>query len=237
MIDWGDGSYERTASTLDSASERVAERAGIRAGMRVLDLGSGTGNAALAAARRGGSVVAVEPAERLLEIARGRATAEKLALTCLRGDASAIPASDGAFDVVLSVFAVIFAPDAEQAASEMVRVVRPGGRIVMTSWTNEGGIAEAGRLVRDAMAELGRAAAATTATVQPDPTPSRAVAAWGDAAFVRQLFEERGARVTIEESSLPFAAASPRSLVRRAEGKPPRLALRAPRARPIGPTR
>lgn len=199
MIDWSDGSYERTAATLDSASERVAERAGIRAGIRVLDLGAGTGNAALAAARRGGSVVAVEPADRLLEIARARATAEKLALTCLRGDASAIPAGDGAFDVVLSVFAVIFAPDAEQAASEMVRVVRPGGHIVMTSWTSEGGIAEAGRLVREAMAELNPGA----------PTPSRGAPAWGDPAFVHRLFEERGARVTIEESSLPFTAASP----------------------------
>ena len=148
MIDWGDGSYEHTAATLVAASERVADRAAIRAGTRVLDLGSGTGNAALAAARRGGSVVAVEPAQRLLDVARDRAAAENLALTCLRGDASAIPASDGAFDVVLSVFAVIFAPDAEQAASEMVRVLRPGGRIVMTSWTNEGAVAEAGRIVR-----------------------------------------------------------------------------------------
>jgi SAM-dependent methyltransferase len=165
--------------------------------MRLLDLGSGTGNAALEAARRGAVVTAVDPARRLVAVSLERAEEAGLTLTATVGDASQIPARDRSFDVVVSVFAVIFAPDAERAASEMLRVVRPGGRVIVTSWVPEGPIAEAGAILRDAMREL-------------DPSSgARQTPAWGEPGFVRRLFEPRGATVSIEEDTISFEAESP----------------------------
>lgn len=196
-MDWSDGQYERTAAMLDRASVKTIDTAKIGPGMRVLDLGTGTGNAALEAARRGAEVIAVEPAARLLEVCRERAAREGLAVTTKAGDASRIPADDASIDVLVSVFAVIFAPDAEVAADQMLRVVRPGGHVVMTSWTPRGPISQAGKILIDAINAAHPPAA-------PRPAP-----AWGDPAFVRDLFEKRGARVSIEEATLPFEAASP----------------------------
>jgi SAM-dependent methyltransferase len=201
MIDWSDGDYERTALTLEPAAARVIEAARPQPGERVIDVGCGTGNAALAAARLGAEVTALDPATRLLRVTRERADREGLTLACTQGEAESIPADDASFDVALSVFAAIFAPDAERVASELLRVVRPGGRIVITSWVNEGGIAEAGRLLWGAMAPL----------APPSPTPSRAPPRWGELDFIEQIFGARGARVTVSEERIAFTAASPRA--------------------------
>ncbi len=196
-MDWSDGEYERTAATLVEAAAKAIDTAGIGRGTRVLDLGAGTGNASLEAARRGADVLAVEPAARLLEVCRERAAREGLAIATKAGDAGHIPVDDASVDVLVSVFAVIFAPDPEVAADEMLRVVRPGGRVVVTAWTPQGPISQAGKILREAMSAL-------------DPSgATRAAPAWGDPAWVRALFEKRGARVTIEEATLPFEAASP----------------------------
>lgn len=196
-MDWSDGEYERTAATLVEAAAKVIDTAGIGRGTRVLDLGAGTGNASLEAARRGADVLAVEPASRLLDVCRERAAREGLAIATKAGDAGRIPVEDASVDVLVSVFAVIFAPDAEAAVDEMLRVVRPGGRVVVTTWTPHGAIAQASKILRDAMSAHAPSAAA------------RAAPAWGDPAWVRALFEKRGARVTIEEATLAFEAASP----------------------------
>lgn len=195
-MNWGDGFYERTAATLELAAVRAIDALGIQAGSRVIDLGAGSGNAALEAARRGAVVLAVEPAARLLGVCRQRAMDEGLVVDTVEGDASRIPAGDGAFDALVSVFAVIFAPDADVAAREMLRVVRPGGRIVITSWDTSGPIAEAGMILRGAMAALAPSA------------QHRAAPAWADRAFVTDLFAKHGAVVSIGEASLPFEAAS-----------------------------
>jgi ubiquinone/menaquinone biosynthesis C-methylase UbiE len=196
MFDWGDGTYELTASVLVQAAERAAQAGDIQPGMLVLDLGCGTGNAAIAAARCGAVVTGVDPAERLLEVARQRAVEERLSIAFSRGDAGDIPARDGSFDLVLSVFAVIFAPDAQRAAAEMVRVLRPGGRIVMTSWVDAGALAMAGKLLRQALLP-----------VLPGPGPR--AQGWSDPGFIRALFEQHGAAVEIAESTLSFTADSP----------------------------
>ena len=197
MIDWGDGTYEKTAATLTEAANAGIEALAIEAGARVLDLGCGTGNAAMLAAGRGAKVVAIDPAERLVQVTAARARSEGLAVEACVGDAGAIPADDASFDALISIFAVIFAPDAEKAADEMVRVVRPGGRIVITTWLPVGPIAEAGKILRGAMAALSPPGAPT-----PPPPP------WGDPLLVRGLFESRGARVEIASRSLAFEAAS-----------------------------
>ena len=106
------GRYEKTAEQLLPAARLVVDRAAPAAGERVVDVGCGTGNAALLAAARGASVIGVDPAPRLLDVARAQALAQGVDATFVEGDAAAIPLSDGEADVVLSVFGVIFAPDA-----------------------------------------------------------------------------------------------------------------------------
>jgi ubiquinone/menaquinone biosynthesis C-methylase UbiE len=197
MIDWGEGTYEHTAETLVEAAEVGVDALELAPGDRVLDLGCGTGNAALAAARRGAKVVAIDPAARLVEVTTGRANSEGLEIETCVGDASAIPGPDASFDALVSIFAVIFAPDAERAASEMVRVVRPGGRIAITTWLPRGPIFQAGMILRAAMAALA-----------PPGTPSAPPPPWGDEAAVRALFESRGARVELTTRSIAFEAAS-----------------------------
>jgi ubiquinone/menaquinone biosynthesis C-methylase UbiE len=209
-FDWSEGDYERTAETLEPAAIDAMDAAKIGPSARVLDLGCGTGNAALAAARLGADVLAIDPSARLVDVTRARAELEGLVrLRAVVGDASAIPADDGSFDAVVSIFAVIFAPDAARAADEMLRVTKPGGRIVVTTWTPVGAIAKASGTLRDAMAIL-------------DPSvKSRVSPAWGDPAFVHSLFEPRGAKVTVEEKTLSFTAASPEAWFEEQEGHHP----------------
>ncbi len=196
MVDWGDGEYEVTAADLWAASERVIAAAGVAPSEAVLDLACGTGNAALLAARAGAVVTGVDPAVRLLEVASERLDAEGRKGTFLQGEAGAIPVLDRSFDVVVSVFGVIFAPDAGAAVGEMVRVLRPGGRVVLTSWLPSGTIAQAGGLLQRSLA----------AAVQAPPYRP---AAWGDPAFARSLLESHGASVAIHEEALTFEADSP----------------------------
>jgi len=154
VLDWGRGEYEHTASELWPVAEIVVGQAAPAPAERVLDLGCGTGNAALLAARAGSEVVAVDPAARLLAVAAARLREEGLHAEFLQASAERLPFPDGSFDVVLSVFAVIFADDAERAAAEIVRVLRPGGRAMVTSWAPEGALFEAIGGVAGAVAAL-----------------------------------------------------------------------------------
>jgi SAM-dependent methyltransferase len=195
MLDWDDGEYERTAATLTPAAALACERLGLAPGLDVLDLGCGTGNAALEAARTGARVVGLDPAPRLLATARARAEASGLDVRWVLGDAMQLPFDDASFDRIASIFAIIFAPDAVVASRELVRVLRPGGRAVLTSWKNEGPIAEIGTLLVTELfgpRDVGR-----------DPTPR-----WGERDDVRALFADRGVDVSFEEHGLPFRAES-----------------------------
>jgi SAM-dependent methyltransferase len=141
-LDWGAGGYESVAAQLLPAARAVVDSAGLRPEERVLDLGCGTGNAALLAAERSGEVTGVDPASRLLEIARARAAREGKKLTFRHGEAASLPMDDSAVDVILSVFALIFVPDPDAAAAEMSRVLAPGGRIVLSAWIPAGAMFE-----------------------------------------------------------------------------------------------
>src|SRR5215216_371295 len=123
MVDWGAGNYELTAAQLTPVAEVVVARVGIAAGDAVLDVACGTGNAALLAAARGARVVGVDAAPRLLAVARERAAALGVEVELLEGDLAALPVGDGAADVVLSVFGVIFAADPASALREVARVL------------------------------------------------------------------------------------------------------------------
>ena len=121
-VDWGDGRYERTAAQLAPVASVVVERAAPQPGERVLDLGTGTRNAALLAAARHATVIGVDPAARLLEVARARAADAGLDATFELGEGAAIPVESGTIDATVSVFGVIFAPDPVAAAAELDRV-------------------------------------------------------------------------------------------------------------------
>ena len=198
-MDWGVGRYELTAAQLAPAAGVVVGHAAVEAGERVVDVGCGTGNAALLAAERGARVVGIDPAPRLLEVARAQAAERGLDATFERGEAAELPLGDGEADVVLSVFGVIFAPDPAAAAREMARVTAPGGRIAISAWIPRGTINEGMKVVREAIA---RAMGAP-----PGPPPF----AWHEHAALSDLLAPHGfGEIAIHDEQLAITGASPR---------------------------
>jgi ubiquinone/menaquinone biosynthesis C-methylase UbiE len=185
---WGSGDFAVIGATLQIVGELLNEAADVRAVHRVLDVAAGSGNATLAAARRFASVTSTDYVPALLERGRRRADAEGVTnVTFEVADAEALPYADASFDIVLSTFGVMFAPDHQRAASEMVRVCRPGGRIALANWTPEGFIGQLLRLV---------------AQYVPPPAGLQSPLLWGTDAHVRELFS--GAR-KVEHTRRLFA--------------------------------
>jgi SAM-dependent methyltransferase len=139
---WSSGDYGKVGVTLVLMAELLAEAADLKAGQKVLDVASGNGNASLAAARRFSEVTAIDYVPMLLEEGRKRAEAEGLAVDFREGDAENLPFEDASFDVVLSTLGVMFAPNQDKAAQELLRVVKPGGTIGMVNWAPDSYIGE-----------------------------------------------------------------------------------------------
>ena len=197
-VDWGVGRYERTAKMLLPAARVLVDAAEVAAGERVLDLGSGTGSAALLAAAAGAQVTAVDPSPRLLGVAGTAAQLEGLSLRCEVGEAAHLPALDKSFDCVLSNFGVIFAPSADESVAEIARVLDERGRVVFTAWLPGGAVgalaAAAQDLVRSAMG------------APPGPPGF----AWHDESAVSELFSRQGMDVSVAgRHELAFTAPSP----------------------------
>ena len=200
MVDWGQGRYERTAVELEPVAEALVRLARPRAGDQVLDIACGTGNAALLAAADGADAVGVDSAERLIAVARQRAQEAGLEAEFLVGDALALPVGDARFDVVLSVFGVIFAADPAKAISEVARVLCADGRAYITAWVPAGPI--------DAMISvLGRAVGQATGA----PPPKRF--AWSDGDAVASIAEPCGLAVSTTHHELEIRAPSPEAYV------------------------
>jgi len=134
---WSTGNYAVVGTTLQIVGETLAEAMDLRAGMRVLDVAAGNGNATLAAARRWCDVTSTDYVPALLESGRARAVAEGHAIKFQEADAENLPYADASFDAVMSTFGVMFTPDQERAASELLRVCKPGGKIGLANWTPE----------------------------------------------------------------------------------------------------
>jgi SAM-dependent methyltransferase len=140
---WADGDFAMVGTPYVIVGETLCERLDIVPDERVLDVACGSGNTTLAAARRAwANTVGVDYVPELLERGRERAAAERLDVEFVEGDAEALPFEDGSFDVATSTFGVMFAPNQPRAAAEIVRVVRPGGRIGLASWTPDGYIGQ-----------------------------------------------------------------------------------------------
>jgi SAM-dependent methyltransferase len=139
---WSEGDFAMVANVVLYGAETLAESLRIIPGEKVLDVACGSGNASIAAARRAwGNTTGVDFVPALLERARERAAAERLEIEFVEGDAQELPFEDASFDVVMSIYGVMFAPDQEKAAAELLRVVKPGGRIGLASWAPDGGLA------------------------------------------------------------------------------------------------
>lgn len=196
MTDWGTGHYERVAAQLLPAARAAIDHAAPGPGERVVDVGCGTGNAALLAAERGAAVTGVDPAPRLLRVARAQAAAQGLDATFALGEAAALPIDDRSVDVAVSVFGVIFAPDARAAAAELARVTKPQGRIVLCAWIPQGALFEVMRLRREAM----NATKQLSAHGPPD--------AWYDEHALHQRFAPLGFSCELHEEQISFGAPS-----------------------------
>ncbi|MDO9147398.1 MAG: class I SAM-dependent methyltransferase [Hydrogenophaga sp.] len=179
---WASGDYAVIGTTLQIVGEQLAEACDLRTDERVLDVAAGNGNATLAAARRGCSVTSTDYVGSLLDRGAERARAEGLQATFRVADAEALPFDDASFDAVLSTFGVMFSPDQPQAAAELARVCRPGGRIGLANWTPEGFIGQVFKT-------LGRHLSPPPG-VQP---PSR----WGVEAHLQTLFADTANAITV----------------------------------------
>jgi SAM-dependent methyltransferase len=201
VVDWEGGRYELVGEQLLPAAVAVVDRAALSGDERVVDVGCGTGNAALLAAERGAAVTGVDPAQRLLEVAAADASARGLTASFVRAEAAAMPLADGTADVVMSVFGVVFAPDAAAAAAELARVTAPGGRILLTAWISAGPLSDVRVVRREALAAAGVAA-------------ESAPFAWEDRDALTGLLEPLGFSVELEERELAFHGhGSPREFV------------------------
>ena len=170
---WSAGDYALIGTTLQIVGEQLCEAIDLRAGEQVLDVAAGNGNATLAAAHRFAAVTSTDYVGALLARAKERATAERLAVAFQEADAEALPFADGSFDVALSTFGVMFTPNQEKAAAELVRVVRKGGRIGLANWTPEGFI---GQLLK------------TIGKQVPPPAGVKSPTLWGTTAWLRETF-------------------------------------------------
>lgn len=186
---WASGDFAVIGNTLQIVGETLCEAVDLRAGEKVLDVACGNGNAALAAAHRFAKVTGLDYVPALLAKAGERAKAEGVSLRLVEGDAEALPFLDGAFDVVLSTFGVMFAPDHQKSASEMLRVVRSGGKIALASWTPEG-------FVGKMLATVGRHVAPPKGVVSP--------ARWGNEAHVASLFGDEVTKLQVTRKNFAF---------------------------------
>lgn len=143
---WATGDFSVVAARIVLTAEQLCESADLQAGWRTLDVATGSGNAALAAARRGCVATGADYVPALLERGRLRAEAEHLRVEFVVGDTESLPFPDASFDAVTSIYGSMFAPNHGRAAAEIARVCRPGGRIALASWTPAGYVGEMFRL-------------------------------------------------------------------------------------------
>jgi SAM-dependent methyltransferase len=186
---WSSGDYAIVGTTLQIVGEALCEALDLRAGQKVLDVAAGNGNVTLAAARRWCEVVSTDYVPALLERGRERAAAERLAIEFRQADAEALPFVDASFDVVVSTFGVMFTPNQDKAATELLRVCKPGGKIGLANWTPEGFI---GQLFK------------TIGKHMPPPAGVKSPALWGTGARITELFGAQASSIQLEQRDFVF---------------------------------
>jgi SAM-dependent methyltransferase len=191
---WSTGNYAVVGTTLQIVGENLCEALDLRAGSRVLDVAAGNGNATLAAARRWCDVTSTDYVSSLLESGRARAQAEGHTIQFQEADAENLPFNDASFDVVMSTFGVMFTPDQQQAASELARVCKPGGKIGLANWTPESFI---GQLFK------------TIGKYIPPALGVRSPGLWGTKARLEELFGKAAREIRTSSREFAFRYRSP----------------------------
>jgi ubiquinone/menaquinone biosynthesis C-methylase UbiE len=186
---WASGDFAVVGARIVLVAEQLCDSADLHAGWHVLDVATGSGNAAIAAARLGCSAVGIDYVPALLERGRRRAAAESLDVVFMDGDAEALPFPNASFDAVTSVFGAMFAPDHRQTAAELVRVTRRGGTIALANWTPDGFI---GDLFR------------TTGAHVPPPAGVPAPMLWGTQEYLLDLFGDAISSLDVTERNFTF---------------------------------
>jgi ubiquinone/menaquinone biosynthesis C-methylase UbiE len=195
---WSSGDYAVVGTTLQIVGEELCEALDLRSGQKVLDVAAGNGNVTLAAARRWCDVVSTDYVPSLLERGRLRAEAEGLSVEFKEADAEALGFANASFDVVVSTFGVMFAPDHDKAAAELVRVCKSGGKIGLANWTPEGFIGQLFKV-------LGK--------YLPPPAGTRSPAQWGTQARIAEMFGAAAASIKAESRMFSFRYRSPEHFV------------------------
>jgi len=195
---WASGDFSVIGSLIVPVAENLVDAADLHAGWRVLDVATGSGNAAIAAARLGATVVGLDYVPALLERGRERAAAEGLEIEFVEGDAESLPFPDGSFDAATTMFGSMFAPDHRQAAAELVRVVKPGGTIAIAAWTPTGFIGELFR---------------ATAAHVPPPAGVESPLLWGTEEHLKDIFGEPICSLEVRERTFTYRFESPEDFV------------------------
>jgi SAM-dependent methyltransferase len=191
---WSSGDYAIVGTTLQIVGEDLCEALDIRAGQSVLDVAAGNGNATLAAARRWCRVVSTDYVSSLLERGRARAEADGLPVEFKVADAEALPFDDAAFDAVVSTFGVMFTPNQDLAASELLRVCKSGGKVGLANWTPEGFIGQVFK---------------TLGKYLPPPAGTKSPALWGTRARIDEMFGGAARDIKITRRHFTFRYRSP----------------------------
>src|SRR5215475_6779736 len=186
---WSSGDYAVVGTTLQIVGEELCEALDIRSGRKVLDVAAGNGMASLAAARRWCDVTSTDYVPGLLERGRARAAAEGLTIAFKEADAEALPFADGTFDTVLSTFGVMFTPNQDQAAAELVRVCKPNGQIGLANWTPDGFI---GQLFK------------TLGKYLPPPAGAKSPLLWGTRGRLTEMFGPAAISIRTEPRTFNF---------------------------------
>jgi ubiquinone/menaquinone biosynthesis C-methylase UbiE len=186
---WSSGDYAVVGTTLQIVGEQLCEALDLRAGRKVLDVAAGNGMVSLAAARRWCDVVSTDYVPSLLERGRARASAEGLSIEFKEADAEALPFADGTFDTVVSTFGVMFTPNQDRAAAELLRVCKPGGRIGLANWTPDGFI---GQIFK------------TLGKYIPPPAGAKSPLLWGTRARLTEMFGPAATSIKIESRHFNF---------------------------------
>jgi ubiquinone/menaquinone biosynthesis C-methylase UbiE len=191
---WSSGNYAIVGTTLQIVGEQLCEALDLRSGSKVLDVAAGNGMASLAAARRWCEVTSTDYVPALLECGRARASAEGLAIEFMEADAENLPFDDAGFDAVLSTFGVMFTPNQDRAASELLRVCKSGGRIGLANWTPDGFIGQVFK---------------TLGKHLPPPAGVRSPAMWGTRVRLTEMFGAQASSLKMEPRVFNFRYRSP----------------------------